>query len=51
MYQGVEDLVELCQRASRDKAWGDAIRAAGRQRSLAEHTFWHRTAALIDLLS
>lgn len=50
VYDGVDDLVELCRRASRDRAWGDSIRAAGRRMTLAEHTFTHRAAALLELL-
>ena len=50
VYDGVDELVELCRRASRDRAWGDAIRAAGRRRTLAEHTFAHRASQLLDLL-
>ncbi|WP_310528846.1 glycosyltransferase [Nocardioides sp.] len=50
VYDGVDELVELCQRASQDHAWGDAIRAAARSRTLAEHTFSHRASDLLDLL-
>ena len=51
VYEDAEELIELCRRASRDHAWGEAIRAAGRRRTLADHTFWHRSAVLLDLLS
>ncbi|KRE97314.1 hypothetical protein ASG76_00870 [Nocardioides sp. Soil774] len=50
VYDGVDELVELCRRASRDPAWADAIRTAGRRRTLAEHTFAHRASALLDLV-
>lgn len=50
VYDGVDELVELCRRAARDRAWGDAVRAAGRARTLAEHTFTHRAATLLELL-
>ena len=38
------ELVELRQRARVDRAWADGLRAAGRARTLAEHTFDHRVA-------
>lgn len=41
-----DELAELCRRALADRAWSDAIRAAGRARTLAEHTFDHRVAVL-----
>ena len=41
-----EELVELCQRTRADPTWTDAIRAAARSRTLAEHTFDHRAAVL-----
>ncbi len=40
------DLVELCRRAAHDVGWADAVRQAGRRRTLAEHTFDHRVAVL-----
>ncbi|MDT0183419.1 glycosyltransferase [Microbacterium sp. ARD31] len=43
-----EELVDLCRRALSDPAWTDAIREAARARTLAEHTFDHRAAALED---
>lgn len=43
-----DDLLELCERAIGDPAWGDRIRVAGRARTLAEHTFDHRVAVLED---
>ena len=41
-----EELVELCARATRDRPWAEAIRKAGRRRTLVEHTFDHRIAVL-----
>ena len=41
-----DELAELCRRALTDHVWSDAIRAAGRARTLAEHTFDHRVAVL-----
>ena len=35
-----------CERALRDPSWADAIREAGRRRTLAHHTFDHRVAVL-----
>jgi spore maturation protein CgeB len=45
-WTGEDELVELCRRALTDTAWGDAVRAAGRARTLSEHTFDHRVAVL-----
>lgn len=44
-----EELVDLCRRALTDPAWSDAIRSTARARTLAEHTFDRRAAALEDL--
>lgn len=41
-----DELVDLCQRALTDRAWGDTVRSAARARTLAEHTFDHRVAVL-----
>jgi spore maturation protein CgeB len=41
-----EEAVELATRAASDRSWADGLRAAGRARTLAEHTFAHRVAAL-----
>lgn len=51
VYADVDELVDLCRRASKDRGWGNSIREAGRRRTLAEHTFAHRATALLDLLS
>ncbi|MDO5633365.1 MAG: glycosyltransferase [Micrococcus sp.] len=42
VFDDAEHLVELGRRVVADPAWGEAIRAAGRARSHAEHTFAHR---------
>lgn len=42
LYQSNDELVELCQRVISDPQWSESIREAGRKRSLAEHTFFHR---------
>lgn len=44
-----EELVELSRRALTDKSWAENIRAAGRRRALAEHTFDHRVKVLEEL--
>jgi spore maturation protein CgeB len=44
-----EEAVELARRAASDHAWADRLRAGGRARTLAEHTFAHRAAALESL--
>ena len=48
VFESPEHLVELGSRAVREPAWGEGIRAAGRRRSHAEHTFAHRAAAAQD---
>ena len=47
-WAGLDELVELCRRAATDTVWSDAIREAGRARTLGEHTFDHRVAVLED---
>lgn len=42
VFEGPEHLVELGRRIVAEPAWGERIRAAGRARSHAEHTFAHR---------
>ncbi len=42
------ELIDICHRVVADPAWFDAIRAAGRARTLAEHTFDHRVTTLED---
>lgn len=46
VFSSDEDLVELSQRASRDRAWARRLAARGRARTLAEHTFDHRVPIL-----
>jgi spore maturation protein CgeB len=41
-----EEAAELARRAATDRRWADGLRAAGRARTLAEHTFVHRARAL-----
>ena len=43
------EAIDLCRRAMADRTWSDSIRAAGRRRTLAEHTFDHRAEALESL--
>ena len=43
------ELVELCNRARVDRPWRDRIAAAGRRRTLAEHTFVHRAREIDPL--
>lgn len=42
----IDELVEVCRRAEADRRWSDRLRAAGRGRTLADHTFDHRVATL-----
>ncbi|MCA0337576.1 MAG: glycosyltransferase [Actinobacteria bacterium] len=44
-----EQAIDLCRRAMVDRSWAQAIREAGRARTLAEHTMDHRAAALETL--
>lgn len=43
------ELLELAGRVRVDRAWADGLRAAGRKRTLAEHTFDHRVAVVEEL--
>jgi spore maturation protein CgeB len=45
-WETFEELLELCVRARTDLSWAAGLRAAGRRRTLAEHTFDHRVALL-----
>ncbi|MHA6523074.1 CgeB family protein [Tessaracoccus sp. G1721] len=49
VFRDADELVELCQRAIHDDRWGDALREAGRRRTLAEHTWAHRAAKVAQL--
>ena len=51
VYDGVEELTELCRRATIDRAWADDVRRRGRERTLAEHTFVHRARHLEALFA
>ncbi|WP_258070980.1 glycosyltransferase [Pseudoclavibacter sp. RFBG4] len=46
VFDSAEDVVESARRAQRDTAWASAIRAAGRKRTLAEHTLIQRARSL-----
>ena len=49
VFENVDELIELAQRARADRIWADSLREAGRARTLAEHTFDHRISALESL--
>lgn len=42
LWRDLDELAELGRRALTDRAWGESLRAAGRARTLAKHTFDHR---------
>ncbi len=46
VFTSPQEAIELAVRAARDRAWAEGIRASGRRRTMAEHTFDHRAAAL-----
>jgi spore maturation protein CgeB len=46
VYSSVDELADLCARASKDRRWARAIAEKGRQRTLAGHTFDHRVPLL-----
>ncbi|WP_424464645.1 CgeB family protein [Pseudoclavibacter helvolus] len=46
VFDTVEDIVESAHKAQKDPSWARAIRAAGRKRTLAEHTLTHRARSL-----
>lgn len=48
-FASVPELVDLVDRATREPRWAARIRAAGRRRTLAEHTFAHRARDLEEL--
>lgn len=50
VYDGPEELIELSRRASVDRRWAERIRAGGRARTLADHTFVHRAREIETLL-
>lgn len=49
LYTSMDELIELCRRVIADPQWSDSIREAGRRRSLAEHTFFHRAQKMDQL--
>lgn len=49
VYNSPEELVEICQKVFKDKAWADNVRAAGYRRTLADHTFDERVKTLEQL--
>ena len=49
VFDSPEEAVELSRRALEDARWAEGLRSAARRRTLAEHTFDHRIAALEDL--
>lgn len=51
VFSNAEEATELARRALTDTSWAEGIRAAGRRRTLAEHTFDHRVTALEELWS
>lgn len=46
VFTSADELVDHVARARREPQWADAIRAAGRARTLAEHTLVHRMATV-----
>lgn len=51
VYNGVEELKDLCLRAAVDRDWAEELRRRGRERTLAEHTFVHRAKAIEPLFA
>ncbi|GAA2127154.1 CgeB family protein [Nocardioides bigeumensis] len=49
VYDGIDELVDLCHRAASDRAWARRVGERGRARTLAEHTFDHRVPLLEQL--
>lgn len=41
-----DEMVDLCHRAAHDRSWAQAIREAGRRRTLTEHTYVQRVDEL-----
>jgi spore maturation protein CgeB len=50
LYDGVEDLAEICRAVRRDPAWALSIGEAGRRRVLAHHTYADRLHAIARIL-
>lgn len=49
VWHDVDELTDLARRALHDTAWAEGMRAAGRRRTLAEHTFDHRLEEVDEL--
>lgn len=49
LWSSTEELADLARRALRDRTWSETLRREGRRRTLAEHTFDHRIAAIEEL--
>lgn len=45
-FSSVDELADLCRRATSDRAWSANLRQAARVKTLANHTFDHRVATL-----
>jgi spore maturation protein CgeB len=48
-FSSVAEIVDLVGRAHRDPYWAARVRAAARDRTLAEHTFAHRARDLEEM--
>lgn len=46
VFDTVDDIVESARKVEKDALWASSIRAAGRKRTLAEHTLIHRARSL-----
>jgi spore maturation protein CgeB len=49
VFHSTDELVDLCRRAERDRAWAAGLRSRGAARTAAEHTFVHRARFLESL--
>lgn len=49
VYRDDQELMELAQRAQKDRAWAGRIATNAQKRALAEHTFDHRMATVEEL--
>lgn len=47
VFADADELVDIVRAAKDDRDWAASVRTAGRERTLAEHTFTHRCAALV----
>ena len=47
VFTDADELVDIVRAAKADREWAAAVRAAGRERTMAEHTFVHRCAELV----